>query len=85
MHKERGVGKGSLTYADGMFYCLGERGEMGLVKADPKEHRVISRFKALKGGGGPHWAHPVVIGGRLYLRHSDKMFVYDVKERGGED
>ena len=77
-YRTRGVGKGSLTYADGMLYCLSERGTMGLVKADPKRHEVVSRFKVPKGGRGPYWAHPVVIGGRLYLRHSDKLFIYDV-------
>jgi hypothetical protein len=27
---------------------------------------------------GPFWSHPVVFGGRLYIRHSDKLFVYDI-------
>jgi outer membrane protein assembly factor BamB len=80
-----GVGKGSLTYADGMLYCLSERGTMGLAKADPSKHEVISQFRVPKGGGGSYWAHPVVIGGRLYLRHADKLFIYDVKgEQGAE-
>ncbi|GAG11950.1 unnamed protein product, partial [marine sediment metagenome] len=30
------------------------------------------------GGKGPYWTHPVVIGGRLYIRHADKLFIYDV-------
>jgi len=79
MCAERGVGKGSLTYADGMLYTLSEQRDMGLVPATPKEHKVVSRFKIPSGGEGPSWAHPVVCGGRLYVRHSDRLFAYDVR------
>ena len=72
-------GKGSLTYADGMLYCLDERGIMTLVKATPEKYIEVSRFEVQKGGKGMHWAHPVVCGGRLYIRHTDKLFAYDIK------
>jgi outer membrane protein assembly factor BamB len=74
-----GVGKGSLTYADGMLYTYSEGGTAGLVKATPEGHEVISKFNVPKGGKGPHWPHPVVCGGRLYLRHADALHAYDVK------
>jgi outer membrane protein assembly factor BamB len=79
MCAEKGVGKGSLTYADGMLYTLSEQRDMGLVPATPKEHKVVSKFKIPSGGDGPSWAHPVVCGGRLYVRHSDQLFAYDVR------
>jgi len=79
MYAEKGVGKGSLTYADGMLYTLSERSKMGLVKATPEGHEVISQFSLPKGGEGPSWAHPVVCGGRLYVRHGDFLYAYDVK------
>ena len=72
-------GKGSLTYADGMLYCLEERGTMALVKATPEECRIVSSFRVPKGGSGLYWAHPVVCDGRLYVRHADKLFAYDVR------
>ena len=78
MWKERG-GMGSLIYADGMFYCLGERGMMNLVKATPDKYEAVSSFQVPSGGVGMHWAHPVVCGGRLYVRHEDKLFAYDIK------
>jgi outer membrane protein assembly factor BamB len=81
MYKERGVRKGSLTYADGMLYTLGENSTMGLVKAEPEAHKVVSQFKLPKGGEGASWAHPVVCGGRLYIRHGDFLYVYDVKAK----
>ncbi len=77
-YKERGVGKGSLTLADGMLYLMSERGQVGLVRATPEAHEVINKFKLPRGGRGPTWAHPVVIGGRLYLRHGDFLFAYNV-------
>ena len=72
-------GKGSLTYADGMLYCLDERGTLALVEATPREYRVVSSFRVPKGGRGPYWAHPVVCGGRLYIRHADRLFAYDIR------
>lgn len=77
MWKERGMG--TLIYADGMFYCLEERGMMKLVKATPEKHEVVSSFQVPNGGEGMHWPHPVVCGGRLYVRHADKLFAYDIK------
>jgi len=76
-----GVGKGSLTVAEGMLYILGERGTMGLVVPSPEAHKVVSRFKLPEGGKGLWWAHPVVCDGRLYVRHGEFLYAYDVKER----
>jgi outer membrane protein assembly factor BamB len=72
-------GKGSLTYADGHLYCFDERGTMSLVKVNPEKWDQISSFRLPRGGEGPYWAHPVVCGGRLYLRHSDKLYTYDIR------
>jgi hypothetical protein len=32
-------------------------------------------------GSGPSWAHPVVIGGRLYLRYDRNLYCFDVKAK----
>jgi len=72
-------GSGSLTYADGMLYLLSDRGTAALVPADPKAFRIVSKFDLPKGGRGPAWAHPVVCGGRLYLRHGNFLHAYDVR------
>ena len=79
-YAEKGVGKGTLTYADGMLYTLGERLVVGLVKPTPTGHEVVSRFRLTPQGKAPSWAHPVVLGGRLYLRHGGILYVYDVAE-----
>jgi len=74
-----GVGKGSLTCADGMFYALSIDRLLGLVQPTPTEFEVKSSFEIPEGGKGPSWAHPVVCGGRLYIRHGEFLYVYDVK------
>jgi len=72
-------GKGSLTFADGRLYCLDEKGIMSLVKASPESWDEVSSFRLPKDGRGYFWAHPVVCGGRLYVRYSDKLLAYDVR------
>jgi len=74
-------GKGSLVYADNAFYFLEERGTMKLVRATPEKFDAIGSFEVPDGGKGMHWAHPVVCGGRLYIRHADKLFAYDIKNK----
>ena len=74
-------GKGSVFYADDMFYFLEEKGIMKLVKATPEKYDEVSSFKVPKGGEGVYWAHPVVCGGILYIRHADKLFAYDVRDK----
>lgn len=76
----RSVGKGSLVYADSMLYCLGERHEMALVEATPAEYRERGRF-AIDNLGRPSWAHPVVAGGRLYIRNQQRLTAYDVSDK----
>ncbi len=71
-------GKGSILYADNMFYYLEEKGTMRLVNASPDKFEEVSSFEVPKGGKTMHWAHPVVLNGRLYIRHGDKLFVYDI-------
>jgi outer membrane protein assembly factor BamB len=84
-YQETGVGKGSLTYADGMLYTLSENHEMGLVPATPAGHKLVSQFNLPKGGKGKSWAHPVVCGGRLYIRHGKFLYAYDVRETSASD
>jgi outer membrane protein assembly factor BamB len=79
-YAEKGVGKGSVLCVEGMLYTLSEKSRMGLVRATPDGHDVISKFSLPRGGDGPSWAHPVVCGGCLYLRHGDRLYCYDVRQ-----
>jgi outer membrane protein assembly factor BamB len=73
----RSVAKGSLIYADGMLYCLGEGHELALVEANPSGYQEHGRFK-IENLGRPSWAHPVVAGGRLYIRNMQRVTAYDI-------
>jgi outer membrane protein assembly factor BamB len=79
--KGRGAGSGSasVAYADGHLYFRYDNGITALVEASPDAYREISTFPIPK-HQGPSWAHPVVAGGRLYLREGDAVYCYDVKQ-----
>ena len=72
------VGKGVVIAADGMLFCYSERGELALVKADPKEFKVNSKTK-VDLGSAQHWSHPVINNGRLLLRHGNALIAYKIK------
>lgn len=78
--RDRSVGKGSLIYADGHLYCFSENGVVGLVEASPAGYKEVGRFR-IPQDSLPTWTHPVVSGGRLFLRDQDTIYAFDVKEK----
>jgi len=76
----RNVGRGSLTWAEGLLYFLSERGDVLLIRPNPERYEVISHFNLPEEGEGPTWAHPVVCGKRLYLRHGTFLYCYDLAQ-----
>jgi outer membrane protein assembly factor BamB len=78
MWRDRSVGKGSVTYADGHLYLQGENNVVGLAEATPSGYKEKGRFQ-IPDKGLPSWAHPVVSDGRMYVRNQDTLLVYDVK------
>jgi outer membrane protein assembly factor BamB len=80
MWRDRSVGKGSVAYADGHLYILSENNIVGLVEASPKGYRETGRF-TIYDQGWPTWAHPVVSGGRLYIRNQNVLASYDVRAK----
>jgi outer membrane protein assembly factor BamB len=80
MWKENKPGKGSILFADGKLYYRNEGGPITLVEANPKKYVELGKFETPRLGKGPAWAHPVIANGKLYLRHGDVLFCYDVKQ-----
>ncbi|MGF7138288.1 PQQ-binding-like beta-propeller repeat protein [Roseimarinus sediminis] len=71
--------KGSIVAADSMLYIYTEQpGYVGLVKPTPEKFELVSSFRITK-GSGPHWAHPYIDDGKLYIRHGEYLMVYDIK------
>ena len=75
--RDRSVGKGSLVFADQRLYLFSENGTVGLAVANSGEYVERGRFQ-LKTGNLPTWSHPVVSGGKLFLRDQDSLYAYDV-------
>lgn len=78
-HDAAGKKSASMTFADGMLYVLNDAKSVYLAPASPKGFKPASKFKLLPGGSGPTWAHPVVCGGRLYVRHDKILYAYDIR------
>ncbi len=78
-----GKGSGCVLYADGCLYFLYEDGTAVLVEATPERYNLRGTFKlpARPTATGTAWPYPVISDGRLYLRHADVLFCYDVKAK----
>jgi outer membrane protein assembly factor BamB len=78
MWRDRSVGKGSVISADGHLYIVGEDHTVGLVEATAAGYREKGRFR-IADHGLPSWSHPVVSGGRLYIRNQGTLASYNVR------
>jgi outer membrane protein assembly factor BamB len=78
-----GVGKGSITYADGHFYLRNEsgKGTVALIEASSKSYDEKARFNQPDRSDKNSWPHPVIANGRLYLRDQDVLLCYSVKAK----
>jgi outer membrane protein assembly factor BamB len=80
MWRDRSVGKGSVILADGDLYIQSENNVVGLASATASGYQEKGRF-TIPDKGLPSWAHPVVSGGRLYVRNQDSVMTYDIKAK----
>ena len=80
MWRDRSVGKGAVTFADGHLYLQGENNVVGLAAATPEGYQEKGRF-TIPDKGRPSWAHPVISDARLYVRNQDSLVAYDIKAK----
>lgn len=78
--RTRGAGTGSaaVAAADGHLYFRYQNGVVALIEANPASYVLKGSFQ-IPNVRNPSWPHPVVTGGRLYLREQDALHVYDLK------
>lgn len=82
--EKKSLGKGAIHYADGSFYLLEERtGTVVMIKASPAGWEEQGRFTLTpqttqRNPKGMVWTHPVVSGGKLYLRDQELLFCFDI-------
>jgi outer membrane protein assembly factor BamB len=83
-HEKAALKKGAIHFADGKLYLLEEdSGNVVLADASPDGWKENSRFKlepqtTQRSKSGKIWTHPVVSGGKLYLRDQELLFCFDV-------
>lgn len=80
------LGKGAVHCSDGMLYLLDEQtGTVAMIKASPKGWEEHGRFTlspqtTQRNPKGKIWTHPVVSGGKLFLRDQELLFCFDVSD-----
>ena len=76
--RRQGSGSIAVVYADSHLYCRYANGVVILVEASPTKYIEKGSFK-IPNSTSESWNHPVVIGGKLYLREKDMLWCYNVK------
>lgn len=80
-HGGRGPGSGSaaVVYADGYFYLRYQNGVLAQIKATPEGYKLEGTLE-IPSADKPSWPHPVVVGGKLYVREQDNLYCYDLRK-----
>lgn len=79
IYEEEWICKGSIISADSLLFLYEERtGNLALAKPGTEKLDILSSFK-VPFGTGPHWAHPVLKNGVLYVRHGKVLMAYQVR------
>ncbi|MCI0362201.1 MAG: PQQ-like beta-propeller repeat protein [Planctomycetaceae bacterium] len=86
-----GMARCSLTYIDGHFLCLGEYGQLWLLKVNPEKYEEVAMVdyadpllgEKLLGKQepilkNPCWAAPIVSHGLLYLRGDERLICLEL-------
>ena len=78
--RQRDVGRGEagVVYADGNIIFRRSDGTVAMFAASAEDFELNGTLEP-EYQEGKSWAHPVVTGGRLYLREQDKLMCYDLR------
>ena len=75
--EQPGYGPGGVCLAGDILVCLGDAGQVTLVKATPEGYQELSRIdRAIE---GKCWSSPVVVDGKLYIRSSEEAACFDLR------
>ncbi len=79
MWSSKEIGQGTTTYVDGHLICMDVKGNLFLVKPDPKAFKLIGKMEhALNDVKYQAWTVPVVANGKVYLRYLQTLVCYDL-------
>lgn len=81
IHGTNSMAVGASIHADGRLYCVTQSGDVCLVDPSADTFRQCGRFRMAGPGTSPRdcWAHPVLLDGRLYVRHHETLRCLDVR------
>jgi outer membrane protein assembly factor BamB len=65
----------SLVAAGGVLLVLNSEGELFVCKATSTEYEQLAKWKVSDTGS---WAHPAVVGNRLYVKDKDTLYCYEL-------
>ena len=76
--ENRSVGKGSLTYADGVLFLRSEGGDgtVAMVEATPERYKELGKFNQPYRSEKNSWTYPAVMDKKLYLRDQGVLLCY---------
>ena len=80
LYRNKKMEKLSLTCADGMLYGLTQRGKIMLLEPAPDGPRVVSESTVAHRSADLAFAHPVICGAKLYVRHGTYLYAYDIRQ-----
>lgn len=67
----------NIISAENLLYCYEFMGKFNLIKPTDKGFENVGSFK-INGGTKFHCSHPVIKDRKLYIRHDNSLFVYDI-------
>lgn len=83
MWSKPGLTRASLLLVDGHFVCLGENGELRLLKVNPKKYEEVSSATLEDDKGNallkePCWAAPIISHGLMWVRGEGRLVCLEV-------
>lgn len=71
--EQKGYGRGSLIFADGLLFVMGENGNFGIAEAKPDGYNELLQLDLLD---GRCWTAPTIANGKLYLRNQKEIICF---------
>ena len=70
-----------LVAAEGLLYLRqeGSPGTLALIEASPDGYKEHGRFNPPDRSDKESWPHPVIAGGKLFVRDQDVLLCYNVQ------
>ena len=69
---------GALLWAEDRLYALFENGIVALLRPAKDRFEIEGQFTLVDAPKSDAWAHPVILGGRLYLRYHEELWCFGV-------